>query len=712
MWFERYLIRLGNPPEALGPVVPGKKQEGEALDVNNLADQPETMHDSERRLHGSNVAVNNSETSEVQERSVFDGIKEFNRRFEDLQAKFSGVEKLDLKERKEVILSMRRRIMELKFLISYLRETALIEVMDGHDVYVEAENLKLDLTAKRKEIGDIERKLFEIKAVDNEVELRLYENLEQTRDNIKVRDFLKLPLADRLKLISNIKSWDDLKQEALLVFDFGKNRALKYQIGLGDLMPPEIRGISLSGNVYERRANQGFYLGGRYLAIFTGTKVKVEVVDKDYASKNEAEYAKKFGADYKANENLEGRELARSEVFDTARSFGVDAYLLEAVLSQVRGDDANAINDDYEFLHIAARYVQNAEARFGAGAMEGDHYGLKFIAYTLDHFNLFNEYSASIMNFDAVAKKYASLRGFEFKPEEKNLVEKFRQAERPKTMKEIEQMGGRANYHGEIAYSAVDLSHGSEEMKRRMEQRLKIFEAALNAGDVPEKYRSGVLAKARAVYEMMIGRMGTAYKGMVGIRRPEGGIWNINNNCVGHAMKVMENTGFRLLRGKQAGKQAANFYWGPYRDGSRDFGGHFSWLRSMISSEQDLVDVHVTPENCDSLVGQHLAVGECAPAGLWNHALWLYKDVNGVVMTCHSGADVRPRRIPATGEMPPGYKQVGSNYVKLSGSKVNEVPLSYFLSKTQKNYAPPRNSLKFVPLTKLFMGNVSGMPMA
>jgi len=284
-------------------------------------------------------------------------------------------------------------------------------------------------------------------------------------------------------------------------------------------------------------------------------------------------------------------------------------------------------------------------------------------------------------------------------------VELVRETERPRTI------GGRSKYQGEIAYSPVDISKGTEDMRQRMDLRLKALRAELSAQGVPEKYHTAVLAKARAAYEMMIARMGSAFRSTVVIRRPDGSVWNITNSCVGAAMKNMENTGFQILRGRQAGKQAANFYWGTYRGGGRDF-VHYVWLRTMIPDDSYMINAHVTPENCDSLIGQHLATGECAPAGLWNHAFWIYKDFNGVVMICHSGADVRPSRIKAEGEMSPGYRKVGGWYVKNRGSKLNEVPLSYFLARTQKNYAPPRNGLRFVPLTKLFMGNLEGQRVA
>lgn len=721
MWNEKRLISFAGPPgnlEGDGIEIPrvDSQPEGPVLpEDKKLSSGHEDLKDSVRNSldeHGEKVADANTESPEREVKSPFESVADFNKRFAEVRAQFEGLEKMSLHDRKEAILTIRRRIMELKFLLYYVSENEAVEVVDGHSVYTENENAKLDLTASSRELRDIVNKLYEIKAEDNKVAVRLYENLEQTRDTIRPRDFLKLPLVERLKLVSNIKSWDELTNETLVVFNFGKNSALQYQIGLGDLMPPEIRKFSLGGSVYARRATQGFYNGGRYLAIFNGTRVKVEEVDKAYLAKSETEYANKFGAAYSVADKLEGRELARSEVLEVAKSFGVDAHFLEALLSQVKADDENGITEDYEFLHIAARYVQNAEAKFGASALDGNHYSLKFVAYALDHFNLFADYGGRSMHVDAVSKKYAAMRGFEFKPEEREVVEKSREVDRPRTMKEVEQIGGRSKYQGEIAYEAVDLSHGSEEMKQRMERRLEAFEAALESSSVPEQYRSSVLAKARAAYETMIGRMGTAYKGMVGIRRPGGKLWTINNNCVGHAMKVMENTGIRLVRGRQAGKQAANFYWGTYNDGSRDFKGRRAWLRSMIPDESYLVDVHVTPENCDRLIGQHLAVGECAPGGLWNHAFWIYKDFNGVVMICHSGADVRPKRIAAQGEIPPGYKRVGAYYVKQSGSKVNEVPLSYFLARTQKNYAPPRNSLTFVPLTKLFMGNMESQPMA
>ena len=358
MWSEKRLISLkGAAPGEGGVEHPVKAEVVQSAKDALLKSTRDALQDHEQGVADSAVRLS--------------GSKDFPKRFADLHTKLDGLEKLGVKDRAPVILEMRRNIIEIKFL------------MGGASA----------------ELIDIESKLAKISAEDKERSVFLYDDLEKTRESISPENFLKLSVVDKLRLVSNIKSWDDLKDETLVVFDFGSNTDLQYQIGVGDLMPPEIRKISVGKTEYTREGNQGFYANGKYLAIWSGTKVKISAKDKDYSAK--VEYEKAFG------------ELKESsDVLEVARDFLIDARLLESILKVKGGDGEHGIKNAAEFLHIAARYLQNAKASFAGELMDGSHYSAEFLGYAINRFNLFNTYV--VLDADLlknVINKYSALIG-------------------------------------------------------------------------------------------------------------------------------------------------------------------------------------------------------------------------------------------------------------------------------------------------------------
>jgi len=144
MWFEKRLIGFAGPPEGLKSQAPDDDKEKERRFKDGTK---EDLHVQEEAVGKSAIEQNEKP------KSPFDGIKDFEKRFDSVRSQFATLEKLGLKERAEVIVNIRRRIMELKFLMRYLAENEFVEVVDGHLIYNEGENSKLDLTASAEEIA-------------------------------------------------------------------------------------------------------------------------------------------------------------------------------------------------------------------------------------------------------------------------------------------------------------------------------------------------------------------------------------------------------------------------------------------------------------------------------------------------------------------------------------------------------------------------------
>ncbi|MBU1992417.1 hypothetical protein KKG51_01830, partial [Patescibacteria group bacterium] len=602
----------------------------------------------------------------------------------------------------------------------------IMEDENGHDVFVKNFDPEGDIkdaketinfTENSKYTEEVESKLTGIKkGVDQQ---SIYEQIEEERNQITPREFLKLPLKDRLKLVTNIRSTDELQENTLLVISFGQNEALERQIGLGDLMPPKIRKMECHDGVYSRAGTQGFYANGEYLPIFDGTRVTIIERDENYNPLNDFKFNKEYA---KGNEKIEGLEITKNDVMQLALSFQIDPLLLEATLKNV--SNIENTDDQFEQAHMAARYIQNAEHKYHAKypdkeLLKDGKYTIEFVLYSLDRFNLFNFYyeqpESVVVN---VTKSY----GLEYTPE----VKAKREEIKPKTPENWGTYTG-----GEIFYQQDEVVEPTKKMKENLESRMRALKEYYNElvakGECTREKADKVVSNAERIYKTMDSRMGTWYHDKVAIKRPGENPWVITNNCVGAAMKTIEDSDFRLQRGRQKGKSAANFYWGTYKDGNRDFAGDrkkgFEWLKSMTDSNSQIVEEHlVNPADADAIIGPHLAPGECAPAGLWNHAIWIYKEANGRVMVYHSGGDYRPKRITLQPgeEVPPGYARSGNSNIawkqynqkrppgKQSSSKVNAVPLSYLLAQSthyRDNKPSFRNAIHFVPLGTLVDAN-------
>lgn len=590
--------------------------------------------------------------------------------------------------------------------------------------YKVSDNEGIDITQQMRLVNDIENDLRSFKQVDpitKKEKSSVYESLEKRLRTITVTEFLERPLNERLELISNIEDWDKFKSDQLVVFNFAGNKKLERQIGLGDLMSPDVRKISLGGLEYTRKGNQGFYRNGKYLAIWTGTKVTITERKKGYSV--EKEYTDTFIAAGKQEEIAETNDVTAEQIKRVSREFLVDAQLLKVLVEVIKHDNNNAVDQGYEFLHMAARYIQNAQMKYehnnkhknlDAINKSKKHYTANFIAFALDRFNLFNNYSRfTDAKIRDVIEGYSKLKGISLKFDD--IVKKYREDNKPINYNDYRgksevwkrnyaKRGGEVVYENPVGGSGVDMVKDLE--KWRNDYLNSLIESGLSE----EQARMNVFY-AEKIYKKFQERMGTLYKSKVRIRSYNGHSWRITNNCVGGGMKAIENLPIHCVRGRQQHKYASQYYWGKYRNGKHDIG----WIDSMVRDKSDIIRIErLTPNNCDERIGKHLLPGECAPAGLWNHCLWLYKRFDGTIMICHSGADVRPKRISvnSVSEPPAGYNPKPRNgyYVRLRGSKVNELPFRDFLAKRQgpKGYTVGtwRARVRFVTLRKIVQNNM------
>ena len=229
------------------------------------------------------------------------------------------------------------------------------------------------------------------------------------------------------------------------------------------------------------------------------------------------------------------------------------------------------------------------------------------------------------------------------------------------------------------------------------------------------------------VYKDAVKRLGKKYKSITTIKKSNGKNWKVNNDCVGAIMKIFENSGLRLLRGKQSKKEKGIFeyWWGQYKTYIRiprynSYGKptnktkltkhDIGWVESMAESDKEVIRTRITPENCDKIIKKYILPGGMAPAGLYNHCCLLYVRIDGTVMLYHSGKDSRPKRIKIskTTKKPSGYIKKGKYYIRLNYSKVNEIPLKEYLKKNQKTYKANtwRSVIKFLPLRNIIKSNI------
>ncbi len=669
----------------------------------------DVMSDDKKKDLSENISsdlTKSPELKEKKEKGLF-SLKYFNSVFGALKKnaeKFDQISGMEAEEKEKFVLSVKKKVEEVKFLIEYIGDTYGVEIVGGHEIYKESEGSKLDLTKASNSLKEIETKMGKV---------AMYKDLEALRESIKPKDFFKLPLEERLRLISNIHSWNELKADTLVVFNFGSNDALYYQVGLGDVMPPSIRELTVGNRTYQRRGSQGFYSNGRYLAISTGTRVTIGKEDKNYSP--DEELKRRFTTDHS--------KIEEKDILKTARDFMVDPYFLKAVVSEIKEDSENSISDPEEFLHIAGRYIQNAENRYEASngsAIEGGHYSVDFVSYALDRFALFNEYKEmpekSILKiideynkFPGVILNYKKKNGAKkaVRYEKKSAPARVRkQREKSKPPRRRGREKGkelRQDYRGELRYDENDLAIGSRESRARVEKRIRAFLNSPTARNMSSYKRNLNVKILRKLYSNMESRQGKAYSDRVTIKSADDTKWTIPNKCVGHAMAVSAGLPFAVLSGRQKNKRryASNYKWGDK--------SHY--IRNLSASSETVLREKVTPGNVDALVGRHLAVGEAAVADFWDHVFWIYKEPDGTIMINHSGVDVRPRRITvAMGkEVPSGYSRKSGSTLctRDRGSKVNELPLAYFLSKRQNKYAPPWNTIRFATVSSLVTDNLN-----
>ena len=707
---------IGKMPDAIIPAKPNETGEQIAKAFIQATDGGKFEQEVAKSL------VEGIDTGELDRDDLLSPV-EISSRMATIQAKLKEIKNIEPGEREEFVLENRRLLIETRFYVDYARRNGLVEDKEGKEIWT-VDDEDIDLGEFEREIDEAHATLASVTVETDEGEDKsVLEDLDYKRDTISPRDFKKLSLREKLALISNIKSVEDLGTDALLVFDFGTNTKLEYQVGLGDLMPPWVRGISLSGVEYKRRGNQGFYNNGKYLAIYNGTKVSITVSDEGYNI--EEEYEKKFEADF-ANSELvakaggidaqaESMEVSYKDLFEVSKDYLVDAFFLQAVTAELQFDESIATGGNYEFVTMAARYIQNAEAKyeelFGSPLhSSGKYYSEKFIAFAMDRFNLFNGYSPqSEDTIRRIMAKYGELRGVELKFDDTFRSERAKM--NPEENKEYRRRSLEKGFvEGGYTYERPTGGKGIDMLESLSAWRNGLRESLRQKVPRPSDQQIEMtLFYSESVFRNMQSVMGNLYKSQVTLTSPEGENWTIKNSCVGATMSFSEGLPLAVMRGYQAGKRyACNKRWGSKKEQALWKGG-FHYISSVVSSD-DLVIAErgLNPGNCDQRVGQHLAVGEPAIAGFWNHALWMYKKPNGTVMMVHSGADVRARRIPASSvdEAPAGYTLRGNNYVRNAGSKVNEIPLREFLERKKKTYSGSRAFVKFVPMSTLVAENL------
>jgi hypothetical protein len=201
-----------------------------------------------------------------------------------------------------------------------------------------------------------------------------------------------------LSLISSIKTSEQLLPDTEINFDFKNNRALEIQVGLGDIMPPSVRTIIHSGQEYTRRANQGFYSKtGRYLAIITGTSVRIGENNPQYSDTNDQNFKATFGDKFSESGSLDlskdqenNDPIDRKTLLTIAKDYGVDPAFLESTIT----NQENNYQSNYEHLHLTARYLANAAAKFealGQTTVQDNAYTPEFANYALSRLNTATE---------------------------------------------------------------------------------------------------------------------------------------------------------------------------------------------------------------------------------------------------------------------------------------------------------------------------------
>ena len=279
-------------------------------------------------------------------------------------------------------------------------------------------NAKEGIAQDRGELKSLKIEL-DLKKTNLEKQSKLNDLLVKT-PSISSAEFLKnYSKSERFFAIAGIDSNETVAEKFDFTIDFNGNSGLERAIGLGDLMPNNVRAVESNGVIYKRRANQGFYNGKRYLPVFSGTDVKVVETAKD-GDPNFIPIKKKFthgdvefsfkdvlmkDEDVESSEKMS--ELDQN-IEKLANEYSIDPFLIRSINFILRPDEKNT---DYAVLNSLSRFIQNAEVRFNGDILNAGVYTAEFIQFTMNRLNLFGKFErydyASIGN---VIGKYSKHR--------------------------------------------------------------------------------------------------------------------------------------------------------------------------------------------------------------------------------------------------------------------------------------------------------------
>lgn len=110
----------------------------------------------------------------------------------------------------------------------------------------------------------------------------LYTSKKVSMKNISVVDFLRLPLAERLPLVTHpAVQIEDVHEGMEVHFDFGQNKELELCISLAELLPKTVRKICIGKNIGTRNMRTGEYLNQKEkrLCVCQGASVKIVQTD-------------------------------------------------------------------------------------------------------------------------------------------------------------------------------------------------------------------------------------------------------------------------------------------------------------------------------------------------------------------------------------------------------------------------------------------------
>lgn len=663
------------------------------------------------------------------------GVQKVNDMLVKINENLTSLETLkDSDSRERVILEISGFVKEVESMLMVLRVEENIEVVEGKDgdveVYNEGDGVSLNLTIMDTLLETVKKQLSSVKTGDKG-DKDYYLNLEKERSIKKPKEFLRQAVRGKevdkvLQLVTNIHSESDIVVGKKIVFNFGENEDLEFMTDVS-ILPPKVRSVLFGGVQYVRNGVGGFFnVDGRALTVFDGTVLSVVSVGSEFG--NEEAYKKNFGNKYSENDALvsyAGKvgKVEKQEVLAVGKKFGVDAFLLEAILNVRKGDLSTGVTDAYEFLYLSARNIQNSRVlyeRNKGNAIEGSCYKVDFVVYMLDRFNIFNLYIGRSSDAKKIVKLYSQLKDVDLAFDRE--VEVRRDSDRPKATQEVADLKRRGiDYKREVFYRDEDILKARPGMSAEMKENLFSLRRSLEEDPLfPKSAMEMAMVNAEKIYKAMVVRAGMSYRGKVVIQKKRmksdgsveiGKDWKITNSCVGHLMKVAENTDFYELKGRQKGKHSSNHVWS---------GGRDPFFSSLVSSPDDVLRVkNIDVATIESRVGALLKNGEPAMAALWDHVFWVYKRPDGSVWMSHSGADVRPKQVSVlkVSEAPPGYRlnRAGTYYVKESGSKVNNVPLSYFIQKRGSLYtgqdkrSKGLDYIKILPLRTLVKANIQNL---